>query len=650
MASKESLDKARDLINQGVRGKELRDALTEVLEAVQEGDIPEDEFTSFVQNEVQGDPEVSDQYSNAQENLRAGFGVESALIGGALGAQALSSTGLRLLGGSPEILSGGAAGASAASQAAKASPLLKKAAQIIFGKSAKGFLTRAGLVGGIAAFQGLEDERPPGEQFGQPSGDQSDGQTRRPPSLGQPGSPFTVSPTGPNATETEGQIQTPASQSGFNVMVIDHDGSLTGTPGAVAVVSSAEMGLTPDPDLQSFLAEQQLAQTGETLSVSQMMSTYFESGQAAQAAAGSQQEIRQVLFPESMGQVTVDVPFEVSPTTPTQRLPSGEIISPERQRSERIGVPESVRPDQPGLIPTSPGFGDLPGGPTRVTPDPQQVPGGAQLAPRIFREHRGRTLMEWAQLAAQRHEVPLNILYGIIDHESNWLASAQGDHDDQGRPQSFGLGQIYLPAWGNISRAQALNPVFNLNFTAQKLRERFNKYGRWDAAVAAHNHPVAADHLAKTGKFMTDKSAAYVGSVIDKANRSGLATHLFEDPSATPVADTGSTGPDVPAFQAPDPAQSREFVRAQYEELLGREPNEDELKKGVDKINRLARSAYSANVRNLKGAESQEVDIEAQFTEDIRESGEFAFHEEVGQTNDFTDFAASVARLMQQGV
>lgn len=635
-------EKIREAIAKGVRGEELTALIAKHWKAI--NDLPDDEQTVFLQ-ELHEDPEVTEsledvvfdpEINELQTGIAPIFGGPQVLARGGEGFKEITAEGAKY------FAQQGSAGVGAT-----AGPLLKKAAQLLFGKSAKGFLTRAGLVGGIAAFQGLEDERPPGEQFGgivPPEGEQESPGLRRPPALGQPGSPFSapVPPTGSTATQTEGQA---LPDKGFNMMVIDHDGTITGTPGAVAVVSSAELGLSPDPNLQGFIAEQTLATTGQALSANDFLSAYLQAGPQAQSAAGSDREVQQVLFPESLGQITVDVPFEVTPTTPTQRLPSGEIISPERQRSERIGVPESVTPDQPGLIHTAPGMGELPGGPVRVAPDPQQIPGGAQLAPRIFREHRGRTLLEWAQLAAQRHGVPLNILYGIIDHESNWLPSAVGDNGT-----SFGLAQIHQPAWPGISKAQSMNPVFALNWTAEKLKARFNSYGRWDAAVAAHNHPAAAQHLARTGKFMTEKSANYVGDVMQRANRSGLADYLFEDPGTIPVTGSGPSGPQVPAFQAPDPAQSREFIRAQYEDLLGREPNEDELSRGVEKIKGLARSAYSANVRNLRGGESEEVDIEAQFTEGIRESGEFEFHEEVGQTNDFTDFAASIARLMQQGI
>lgn len=629
-------EEIRRAIAQGVRGEELTQLIAKHWDAI--NDLPDDEQSLFLQ-ELYDDPEVTESVEDVVfdpeiNELKTGiapiFGGPQILARGGEGFKEITAAGSKFA-------------AQQARQSAGGSPLLQKAVQLLMRN--KGKATIAGLVGGISLFQGLEDERPPGEGPGgivPPEGEGETPSLTKPPAFGQPGSPFTAPTTGPTATETEGQ---PVPDKGFNIMVVDHDGTITGTPGAVAVVSSAEMGLSPDPNLQNFIAEQTLATTGENLSANDFLSAYLQAGAQAQAVAGSDREVGQVLFPESMGQITVDVPFEVTPTTPTVQRPGGEIVSPERQRAERTGVPESVTPDQPGLVDTGLGMGELPGGPVRVTPDPQQIPGGAQLAPRIFREHRGRTLLEWAQLAAQRHGVPLNILYGIVDHESNWLPSAIGDNGT-----SFGLAQIHMPAWSNVSKAQAMNPVFALNWTADKLRQRFNTYGRWDAAVAAHNHPVAAQHLAKTGKFMTEKSANYVGDVMQRANRSGLADFLFEDPGTIPVTGSGPAGPQVPAFQAPDPAQSREFVRAQYEELLGRAPNEDEMKRGVEKIKGLARQAYSANVRNLKGAESQEVDIEAQFTEGIRESGEFEFHEEVGQTNDFTDFAAGIARLMQQGI
>ena len=166
--------------------------------------------------------------------------------------------------------------------------------------------------------------------------------------------------------------------------------------------------------------------------------------------------------------------------------------------------------------------------------------------------------------------------------------------------------------------------------------------------MAAHNSPQAAQHLAKTGKFFNDKSAGYVSDIMQRANRSGLAAYLFDEGEFTET--TASTGPSFTPFQAPDPAQSREYIDEVYNQLLGRAPTEEELKTGTNKILELSRSAYAANLRQAKGSESEAVDVGAQFSEGIRDKGEFGIHEDVVEQRSFTDYAAGIARMLQQGV
>lgn len=408
---------------------------------------------------------------------------------------------------------------------------------------------------------------------------------------------------------------------GYNIMVVDHSGDLTGTPGAVAVVSSKDIGLQTDPTVQQQINVGQ-AVGGE---LTDMLQQFLS--QAAGSALADR-DVYQILFPESVGEVSVDVPFQALPSTNIVRGDTPfQALRPEQTEAERQ---RSIFEEGTGQTPA----------PTMET-TPASVPAGAKINPRIFNQYQGRTLLEWANISAQRHGVPLNLLYGIVQHESGWNPSIRGDNG-----QSRGLAQIFQPAWPNISDAQAFNPVFALEWTAQKLRQRFNQYGRWDAAVAAHNHPAAAEYLARTGRFMTEKSASYVGSVTGKANASGLANWLFDEGQSTPVA---GTGPTYTPFQAPDPAASREYIGEVYEQLLGRAPTDDELASGVDKINALARQAYNANLKQAKGGESQEVDLESRFEESIKETGEFQFHEENVEQRSFTDYAAGIARVLQEG-
>ncbi len=405
---------------------------------------------------------------------------------------------------------------------------------------------------------------------------------------------------------------------GFNVMIVDHTGQISGTPGNILIINPKELGL---PFGGSGLGE--VTDIGNTATVAGDLADVVGGLIAETAGAQESQDfnILSAIFPQGLGDITIQAPVF---------LPSPDIVREEARAGGTDALPGARNlPEGAALTSTTPGA-------------PTELLQGAQIAPRSFNIYQGNTLLEWTALAAQRHGVPVSLLYGMIAHESDYNPNAVGAAAERG------LAQIHPPSFPGITGSQAFNPIFALNFAAQKLRQRFNTYGSWEIAVAAHNSPKAAAHLAKTGEFEDAKSSAYVNDVLGRANRSGLGNNIF---------DTGEFGPGISAaapefapFQTPDPAQSREFIEATYDQLLGRKPTEDEYIKGVKRLVDLNREAYSSNVRIGKGSEAQAVDPGAAFTQEIKGSGEFAFVEDTEETDDFTDFAASVARLLQQGI
>lgn len=428
------------------------------------------------------------------------------------------------------------------------------------------------------------------------------------------------------------QLAAPGTQvdPGYQVMVVDRSGDITGVPGQVFIIPTeafgSQYGVSPNTlqELENTLS------FGSGPGVQGVGGTDLINGYVAGGVSGLQidDRIKQVISPRTLGDVKINAPAQ---------LPSA-------------GPLPDVRPAPPGVDQK---FWEVnagarqPGGPPIAEGMDTRIPAGAQIAPRVFQETRGRTLLEWASIIAQRNGVPLNILYGIIDHESNWLPTAEGDNGD-----SHGLAQIHLPSFkGRISASQARDPIFALEFTAKLLKERFQKYGRWDAAIAAHNDPSAADYLASNNKYQNAKSANYVTDIMETSNMSGLADYQFGDEVVNEIAGGGGGGGvSYSPYQSPDPASSREFIESTYRELLGRGPTEAEFTKEIQRIERLAQQSYQANLTQAKGGKSQAVDVEAQFREGIRDTGEFDFNESTHQLDSFTDYAAGIANLLQQGL
>lgn len=264
-------------------------------------------------------------------------------------------------------------------------------------------------------------------------------------------------------------------------------------------------------------------------------------------ATGTQVGMMEPLDPRQLGSVTLSQPFT---------MPSNIAAAPMRQTTLE------TFPNAPGrgigqFAGEQMGFGgiDVPEGRGRTSRNlgELEIPAGANIAPRALANFRGRSLLEWGRIYAARYGVPFNILYGMIDYESGWDPNAVGDNGT-----SFGLAQIHRPAFPNISRTEALDPRFALDFTARMLRERYDEYGRWDAAIAAHNSPVAAQYLAKSGQFYNAKSQSYVGEVMNRSNNSGLASNVYSAEEFPEVGQWASLGSENAVF----PVQGAQIPKA----------------------------------------------------------------------------------------
>lgn len=77
--------------------------------------------------------------------------------------------------------------------------------------------------------------------------------------------------------------------------------------------------------------------------------------------------------------------------------------------------------------------------------------------------------------AAKRHHLNREHLYKTLEKESSGFGdiTIQSHYitKDGTREQSFGICQINLPSWPDVSYEQAIDPVFCIEWTAQKWEE-----------------------------------------------------------------------------------------------------------------------------------------------------------------------------------
>ena len=87
------------------------------------------------------------------------------------------------------------------------------------------------------------------------------------------------------------------------------------------------------------------------------------------------------------------------------------------------------------------------------------------VAPKVYAAPVVETLREKTQSIASKYEVPFDVMDKIITSETHWRPEAIGD-----KGCSVGLVQINLCVHKDITKEQALDPDFALNFLASEIK------------------------------------------------------------------------------------------------------------------------------------------------------------------------------------
>lgn len=110
--------------------------------------------------------------------------------------------------------------------------------------------------------------------------------------------------------------------------------------------------------------------------------------------------------------------------------------------------------------------------------------------------------------------IPAHYLKGMVRWESAYDPGATGPNEIDS-----GLVQINLEVYTDITREQAFDPAFALNYGANRLKEAYESFKSkpeiaWQCAVAQHNSPRRAREWFKTGTPPDEKIAGYVNRIM----------------------------------------------------------------------------------------------------------------------------------------
>jgi hypothetical protein len=114
------------------------------------------------------------------------------------------------------------------------------------------------------------------------------------------------------------------------------------------------------------------------------------------------------------------------------------------------------------------------------------------------------------RLLEQMLEIPRDYVGGLMKAESYYDPGAQG----QISPQDFGLIQINTAVHTEFDMERALDPEYNLNYGATRMKNAYNAYQRWDCAILQHNTPVGAKYLYENSAYRSSHDREYVERVL----------------------------------------------------------------------------------------------------------------------------------------
>ncbi|WP_368187971.1 lytic transglycosylase domain-containing protein [Aestuariibius sp. HNIBRBA575] len=114
----------------------------------------------------------------------------------------------------------------------------------------------------------------------------------------------------------------------------------------------------------------------------------------------------------------------------------------------------------------------------RLQPPSAEVP-TSYSGPSWGGDYRG-PFLDMARSAAQRHRVPVDLFFRLIQQESAWNANARS------HAGALGLAQL-MPGTARYLGVDPHDPYENLDGGARYLREQYDEFGSWRLALAAYN-------------------------------------------------------------------------------------------------------------------------------------------------------------------
>tara|TARA_R100001594_G_scaffold21841_1_gene42243 strand:- start:7978 stop:10254 length:2277 start_codon:yes stop_codon:yes gene_type:complete len=271
---------------------------------------------------------------------------------------------------------------------------------------------------------------------------------------------------------------------------------------------------------------------------------------------------------------------------------------------------------------------------------PQFIPGGSTINPKAVQKIQvggaQMTMMEYIGIVAAHHDLPPELLYGMINHETgqSWNPNKRANDPKE---DSWGLAQINMASFGEgtenpgdhipgghsfVSRELAQDPRYAIQFLAHNVRRIANNNGgNILAGVIGHRGgPRSATHYANHGEYRTKKDSDYIKAVVGYAGQIGY----FSDDSWN----VGVKREWDPFSPTPTEAVNL-FVDDLVDSMLGVKASQSDYDEWGPKFLEAEKNVYEATqLAKDKGEDYKGLSISQKLDSEMEETGEYKFRDE----------------------
>ena len=283
-------------------------------------------------------------------------------------------------------------------------------------------------------------------------------------------------------------------------------------------------------------------------------------------------------------------------------------------------------------------------GPGEWNYTPQFLPPGSTINNKAMQEIQvggmRMTMMAFIGLTASNYNIPPEILYGMIEHETQGTWDPTIPSSVPGE-DSLGLAQINMAWFGEgtenpeghipeghefISRELASDPRYAITFLAHNVRRIADNYGgNIMAGVIGHRGGgKAARHYANNNEFLSKMDKDYVGAVIGNASTLGF----FDSKEQFDFSGV-STKREWDPYNATPQEGVNLFIDDMVETMLGVKASQEDYDYWTPKYHDAHRNVYEGTQLALdKGARYEGKSLTQKMDEQMEETGEYKFADE----------------------